>query len=356
MTDIIDLLNLPRPPYGRSAYYIQCPCCDDKPRGKHLNINLKKDVFRCPRCGVSGGVFDLYSLYTGISRDSVRKELEKHLGPPSKIIRGKKHIIKEEVPESPRVGIEERNKTYSELLSLLSLSKDHRKNLVERGFTDQEIDKLGYKTAPVVGLAAITNKLQEKGCTVEGVPGFYRTKEGKWTFVHEWRGILVPMKNPQGLIQGLQIRRDKVSRRKFRWISSAGRLDGCSAEGWTHVAGKVARTVILTEGAMKADLINALAGHTVIAVPGVNALTHLENTLSLLRSRGVYEIKIAFDMDFLINPHVQNGLWNLMLLLWRMGFVYGCYLWDPAYKGLDDYIWEYEMQNIRETGEEGRIA
>ena len=60
MSDIIPLLGLPYPPYGRSAYNISCPCCDDNPRKKHLNINLKKDVFRCPRCGFCGGVFDLY--------------------------------------------------------------------------------------------------------------------------------------------------------------------------------------------------------------------------------------------------------------------------------------------------------
>ena len=32
---------------------------------------------------------------------------------------------------------------------------------------------------------------------------------------------------------------------------------------------------------------------------------------------------------------------NLLQLLSDMGFRYGTYLWDPAYKGLDDYIWEY---------------
>lgn len=356
ITDVIDLLNLPRPPHGKSAYYIQCPCCDDKPKGRHLNINIKKNVFRCPRCGVSGGVFDLYSLYTGLPRDNVRSELEKHLGFPNRIARKKKHIEKKEVPESPLAGIKERHQTYRELLSMLSLSKDHKKNLTQRGFTDHEIEQFGYRTAPVVGLAAITKKLKERGCTLAGVPGFYRTREGEWSYVHEWRGILIPIRSPEGLIQGLQIRRDIVSRRKFRWISSAGRTDGCGAEGWTHVVGKAERTVILTEGAMKADLIYALTSRTVIALPGVNALTHLEKMLSDLKDKGVQEIKIAFDMDFLMNPHVQNGLWNLMMLLWRMNLIFGCYLWNPEYKGLDDYIWEFELQKNRKSDTEGRIV
>ena len=80
---------------------------------------------------------------------------------------------------------------------------------------------------------------------------------------------------------------------------------------------------------------------TVLAVPGVNTLTQLELTLTELRSEGLVEIKTAFDMDFATNHHVQNGYNNLLQLLGDMGFRYGTYLWDPAYTGLDDYIWEY---------------
>ena len=54
MSDIIPQIGLPYPPYGRSNYNVPCPCCDDEPHAKHLNINLQKDVFRCPRCGFSG--------------------------------------------------------------------------------------------------------------------------------------------------------------------------------------------------------------------------------------------------------------------------------------------------------------
>ena len=43
MTDLIPLLGLPNPPYGQTSYYVQCPCCDENPRKRHLNINLAKD-------------------------------------------------------------------------------------------------------------------------------------------------------------------------------------------------------------------------------------------------------------------------------------------------------------------------
>ena len=91
---------------------------------------------------------------------------------------------------------------------------------------------------------------------------------------------------------------------------------------------------------MKADVIHALTGLPVLAVPGVNTLTQLRLTLEELRAGGLTTIKTAFDMDFSSNQHVQNGFNCLMALLDEMGFQFGTYLWDPRYKGLDDYIWE----------------
>ena len=49
----------------------------------------------------------------------------------------------------------------------------------------------------------------------------------------------------------------------------------------------------------------------------------------------------AFDMDFLKNPHVQNGYENLIWLLDKLGIKFGTYIWHSEYKGLDDYIWKY---------------
>lgn len=345
MWDVISLLGIPMPPSGRSSYYVQCPCCDESLREKHLNINLKKDVFRCPRCGISGGIFDLYSLYTNVPRDKVREALVERLGIPEDTKqRPKKTVEPQAKPECPLMDIDSRHATYSALLSKLSLAADHRENLLNRGLTDADIERLGYKTTPVVGMSAIAKQLRTEGYYLGGVPGFYRDASGSWSFIHEKRGILIPVRDRQGRIQGLQIRRDNVQKRKFRWVSSTELEDGCKAEGWTHLVGPVRPIMVLTEGPMKADVIHALTGLTVLAVPGVNTLTQLELTLKELRQEGLVEIKTAFDMDFLTNHHVQNGYNNLLQLLGDMGFRYGTYLWDPRYKGLDDYIWEYLFQ------------
>ncbi|MFR3549787.1 MAG: DUF3854 domain-containing protein [Coprobacter sp.] len=71
---------------------------------------------------------------------------------------------------------------------------------------------------------------------------------------------------------------------------------------------------------------------------GVNSLTQLKSALEDLKE-GLRKINTAFDMDFSTNCYVQNGFNNLLSLLDEMGFPFRSYVWDPRYKGLDDYIW-----------------
>jgi len=356
ISDIIPLIGIPGPPNGKSAYNISCPCCDDNPRKKHLNINLQKDVFCCPRCHFSGGVFDLYAYYSGVDRSKVRNVLLDRLGlkDSGPTCEGSEKRERRTIPqppiqqeiELPLTDLDTRHETYAALLAKLSLASDHRENLLSRGLTDDQIQMLGYKTTPVVGLTAIAKQLQSDGYYLAGVPGFYHTKDGTWSLVKEKRGILIPVRSPEGKIQGLQVRRDYAKSGKFRWISSVGKQDGCKAECWTHTIGSPSETVLLTEGPMKADIVNHLTGMTVVSVPGVNSLNHLRETMHYLQSHGTVRVMTAFDMDYLKNPHVRGGYYNLASLLAEMGLSYGTYLWDPQYKGLDDYVWHCHQETL----------
>ena len=337
MMDIISLLDLPGPPQHRLDYYIPCPRCDHG-RDKHLNIDLGKDVYRCPRCGIKGGVFDLYALYTGVPREQVFEDLK------SKFAYREMPVIRKPPPrpektEPPCADIAVRDATYRALLQKLSLASDHLQNLRNRGLSEETIAQNVYRTTPLVGTKSLARQLLAEGYTIAGVPGFYR-EDDQWSFVPEQRGIIIPVRDVQGRIQGLQVRRDDAQRRKFRWVSSANYPDGCRAEGWTHFVGPPREKIILIEGPLKADVVHHLTGQTVLAVPGVNALTQLEKALLELRQRGVQHIMTAFDMDFLKNFYVQNGYTELTRKLCALGFRYGTYLWNPDYNGLDDYVWE----------------
>ena len=335
MSDVIPLLGLPTPPAGKSSYYIPCPCCDDKPKSRHLNINLRKDVFRCPRCGFSGGVFDLYAYYARIPREQVLSALRDRLSVPA--VRQVFHHSPL-VEENPLTDVDARHATYTALLSRLALASDHRENLLRRGLSQEDFSRLGYKTTPLVGCGSLAKRLQEEGRYLAGVPGFFK-EDGRWSVKFPGRGILIPVRDVKGRIQGLQVRLDNVKKRKFRWVSSAGLPEGCGAKTWVHLAGETRPLVLLTEGPMKADIIHALTGQTVLAMPGVNSLAQLGPVLEQLQAQGLERMMTAFDMDYLTNPHVGEGQRNLAALLEQRGIPYGTYLWDPRYKGLDDYIW-----------------
>ena len=101
--------------------------------------------------------------------------------------------------------------TLSGLLGLLKLSERHREHLrTVRGLTDEQIDRLGYKSTPPFYLCGkLANQLIAQGYTVEGVPGFYQ-KNGKWTvnFSTITAGFLIPVRGIDGMIHGCQIRLD----------------------------------------------------------------------------------------------------------------------------------------------------
>jgi len=334
MADVLPLVGLPDPPQFRRDYYVSCPRCDNE-QGKHLNIHLEKDVFRCARCDIKGGVFDLYALITDIPRDRVLADLRSKMG--SNIVPAQRKPTPAPPVESPCADIAVRDVVYRALLARLTLEPDHELNLTNRGLPLETIMHNGYRTTPIAGTKTLAKQLLADGHSLAGIPGFYM-KDNQWQFVSEHRGILIPVRDVQGRIQGLQLRRDNVLKRKFRWISSASYTNGCRAEGWTHVAGPPQETIILIEGPLKADVVHRLTGHTVLAVPGVNALTHSEKTLLELRRLGVRHIMTAFDMDFLYNPHVQSGYDSLAQKLMALGFCYGTYLWNPDYNGLDDFV------------------
>lgn len=203
----------------------------------------------------SGGIFDLYAFYAGIDRRKARETLLAGMNIEDL------HVIKQERKrrqqaekkriECPITDVDTRHETYCALLSKLTLASDHRENLQNRGFSNEQIEYLGYRTAPVMGFTTIAKQLHRDGFYLAGVPGFFHNDKGQWTLIREKRGILIPARTPDGKIQGLKLRVDDSQKGKFPWISSVGKQDGCKAECGTHITGELKETVILTEGPMK---------------------------------------------------------------------------------------------------------
>ena len=211
--DIAELLNLHVRHKNTQSLDVDCPFCGDR-KGK-LNLNLKKNVFKCNRCGESGGMLDLYGKVYGVDRQTACREIKDALGrnetaPAYQVTYREVKPKEPEIENAPPASDEEKNKTYTMLFSMLVLAESHKKNLLARGFSEEQIEQNGYKSTPVFGFRKLTKKLMDAGCTVKGVPGFYQEEDGTWSiyFNPKSAGYLVPVRNIDGLIVGAQIRLD----------------------------------------------------------------------------------------------------------------------------------------------------
>ena len=62
---------------NRVSIDINCPFCGGK---KKMNLNLKKDVFGCNRCGEKGGMLALYGKIFGVDSQTAYAEITENLG------------------------------------------------------------------------------------------------------------------------------------------------------------------------------------------------------------------------------------------------------------------------------------
>jgi phage/plasmid primase-like uncharacterized protein len=175
---------------------------------------------------------------------------------------------------------------------------------------------------------------------LQGVPGFYRDGEA-WRIVECGIGFYVPVRDHEGRICGMQIRRDEGTP-KYLWFSSAGRADGASSGAPVHFAKshllKETDEVTITEGALKADIAAHLLGAPVIGIAGVS--TFGEDFAANLKQRfpKLRRIVVAFDMDMWQKSQVAAALDKLITQLERARFTVRVRTWADAHKGIDDYL------------------
>lgn len=325
-----------------------CPMCGDPmhPRKKKLNINFKKNVFRCNKCGWSGGPLQFWALYRGLPENDLKaigidfnKCYEGTYG--SDIARNAPAPVVYQEVEVPMASIDKVDTVYRALLGELYLSDKHRDDLLGRGLPFDEIEKGLYRTYPK-NMDKIINDLIKKGIDPEGVPGFYM-EHGKWKFVDYGPGFLIPSVNIKNKIWGLQLRKDTVRAGDTRYftISSADKEKGTRGQALpSYHENKIKSSIILTEGPLKGNIISYFTGYSTLAVLGVNSLNKLPNMLWKLKNRGASEIIIAYDMDMYDKKEVDAAYQKLQSIIAKIGFSYKTLRWNPDFKGLDDYLAE----------------
>ena len=320
---------------GHTEIEAKCPFCGDKPHRHHLRMNAGNDKFKCWLCGETGNSVSLYAKVEGISN----KEAVNRLLDGSNVYRFPSVPQTQITQPRPALPLEQRNEVYTSMLNHLILNDTHRSNLRERGFSDDRIQRNQYRSMPSdensrLLLSSILSSFHE----LDGIPGFYEDRQGRWTIAGA-PGLLVPYRNHDGLIQGLQIRLNSAEKRKYRWFASTNYLRGTKSGAPIHITGNLqSKTAYITEGGLKGDVASYFDDEALfLCIAGVSATESLVDTVSELNVRNVI---IAMDMDKLSNKQVRNAVTTMTRELRRMKNIkIDIANWDARFNGIDDYYY-----------------
>ena len=197
-----------------------------------------------------------------------------------------------------------RDHVYKEMLTFLKLKETHRRNLLLRGLTLNEVRQMeerGFLSTDEENSVAIARKLLKKGFRLDGVPGFFINRDGDWeaAFYRKNNGYLCPVRDGKERIIGFQIRLDvPLKERKYLWFTSSGLEKGTSSGSPAGMFGKIKDgTVYVTEGILKAEIAWMCTGNPYIGVPGVSNHKGLETVLRKLKEQGLKRVYECYDMD-----------------------------------------------------------
>ena len=402
--EIVNFLALekgPRFSAASSSYNVRCPWCGQDGRKYKLNVDRQKNAYHCVACGQGGGALDLYGrlrhgtpLIRGKAEDggngntlfhALMEDLHRDF-PCGKI----HHEMQKETSSDVRVVLrasdEDLNHAYEALLDfpMFNLSAEHQENLKRRGLSDQDIQNNGYRTIPsdcswisqwpegielfdelgledecrkydrlrslereqLIAGFFVAEHLRFYGISMQGVPGFFCI-QGTWLFRPE-PGMLIPTRNREGKIVGLQARKDQGSLR-YMTVSSKDLPEGVT-EGISRTHFPLHNEeltpdtkVYVTEGPLKSDVALSLmhgSGYF-IAIQGVNNQKELEDIFRDLYDQGIRTIWNALDMDKLTNPHVAAAGRKIRKLAQSAGLTMLLQCWDEHYaheKHLELYL------------------
>jgi hypothetical protein len=279
--------------------------------------------------------------------------------------------IKQAPPPIEIAPIEIRNAVYEDLIRRSPAVKyysqliDGASGLLSRGLPESDTQKYGALPRTHKERASLADTLNKflKGrfpeyasrsthAAIIGVPGFWQDETGN---IQLWSPrdfnmplLLIPYRDDHGRIQACQLRRHpndlRIGEKKYRWLACPFPFRGASSGTPIHFTFRPAdlppgRTIIITEGALKADVLVSLRPKApVIATSGVSC-SHAE----IIDAARAYNVLIAFDADYKTNPAVARQLARLIAAREQDAAAHGLktttrlVTWKRC-KGIDDAI------------------
>ena len=244
IAEVADLLSIRRLSDSyQDEFPVECPFCGDL-RGKcsfciRKNGELK-NVYHCYHCGAAGNMLTLYAELSGIYGRNRYKEAYREIkqelsfsGTDKRQQSTTRNGFVSIVSKKKRISLTEeewdyRDHVYKEMLTFLKLKETHRRNLLLRGLTLNEVRQMeerGFLSTDDENSVTIARKLLKKGFRLDGVPGFFINRDGDWeaAYYRKNNGYLCPVRDGKERIIGFQIRLDvPLKERKYLWFTSSG--------------------------------------------------------------------------------------------------------------------------------------
>jgi hypothetical protein len=247
--------------------------------------------------------------------------------------------------------IERRHEVFSAWLAALiyeyRLGSKHWIHLTDvRGFSTETVKAMEFCTVPTRTLSDVICNELKRAHDLEHVPGFYwDSKRERWAmrFVGQ-DGFYIPLRDTEGRIQALQIRRDTDDHRSRYWLVSTPddkfARGACSGTPPHFVGNRDSQKLIITEGGLKASVCAEqlpdvyFCGLVAVGSFRSNFGWQLRQWLPHVR-----EIGIAYDADSRTNPKVATQLTRLQSTLAKAGYEPTVIEWPAECgNGFDDYL------------------
>lgn len=333
----VDLVGLimQRVPLTRrgSRWWGQCPFHDD--RHPSFEVSPGHHVWRCWVCNVGGDAIDWVRLTENCSTIEAIHRLEGTVvttpAPPP---------LPAPDPLASRVR---RHAAFQALLQAAGLRTDHHQALRQHGLSDGAIAQAGYASLPSGSRHHLIAAMLRAVPDLRGIPGVSRRVQGRGWKLQGAPGLLIPVRDHAGRIQGCQIRRDSPGAR-YQWLTSTPHDEqwtGASPGSPFHVAGQAyvtPRSVWwVTEGPLKADVAAFFLHQPVLGLPGITVWPKLARALSAWHPVAVV---LAFDQDGTpdVRQIVQSAQNQLAALVAQAGIAVRLARWAEGPKGVDDAL------------------
>lgn len=281
------------------------------------------------------------------------------------------------------------DKVYRKIRSLMikfngsPLYQNHKANLIERGFSEKEIEDLKFFSVPnnekviynnfsCYLKTAIISELKKdfKEEDLINVPGFnlIESKGKKYVsfnnsmFNKESNSFqyldayFIPYFNENGLLVGMQYRLttpvydEKGKKMRYLWYSSKHVTCGSPIDYYVPSEISIDNVILVSEGAIKTKFAASKLKIRSLAEAGVGNYKSLIKTLQSIEQKEnkKYQVLLALDMDKYSNEDVMSAEIRTVTLLKSCGYNVTLLEWDVTEgKGIDDKIFSAGMKGFR---------